>query len=735
MKCKNLCAIIYLIYNNLRCLYGGLAVIKNKGGINMIENGNYRWLDYNSEKENLKNVFTAWYGEEYKDTVEERIDNIKYVPYHTYGYVREYYNKFLPIFRKEILDNFFEMTGLKRTKQREEVLLPHDAESIEDSYILNILQPDILINKVGEVSEDIFEEQDRMARDVKNAFGIKAKDDDDFEIKVAKLRYKLSKAIRKVIDNNPCDVFDDMLKVNENFDKATSEYLKYAQKLGFKFSEHDLDYLEHSKLLADDISVFDANGILFDNGTINSAGILDAYTTYADKILKSKKKDETNNINNIMYKRLKYMRMQGIPFAYLNEEVFDITSPYVFTNEQAKDLEKEYLEQEKLGNIPHFPTKMADLLEVKRRGLVDTLTDGCKFDKNLVPAKANGFEHNSQDRTQFFMLPYYRRNMTTRECRDLYFCEDEVYCDDNTLATLLHETNHAVSQKVITKDYMHGEVRCGLEVQDVKLLGEHILDIASSDTATTAIMENVNERQAQELLDIYLGMYGNTIPSGDDVLSKQAFNSLYAYSNFITQEFYDLFSEHFKRFNIDPEFDIYFKKTTPDTLVDILKEKASRKVNRRFNPAGYVGNNGILDYENVRKLGELCSIWEQGYVAGNENMITPDDLIMGTNFSELDDETINAIFEIRKRKDKIMADILSDAQKYGGYREYNQMQELLEQAQEEAENGGDIMEILKALGLEVQLEEQPQPDAPRSGTGKRGKLRQIRDEKENGMER
>lgn len=700
----------------------------------MIENGNYRWLDYNSEKENLKNVFTAYYGEEYKDTVEERIDSIKYVPYHSYAYVRAYYNKFVTIFRKEILDNFFEMTGLKRTKQREEVLLPHDAETIDDSYILNILQPEILINKMGEVSEDVFEEQDRMARDVKNAFGIKAKDDNDFEIKVAKLRYKLSKAIRKVVDNNPCDVFNDMLKVNENVDNATNEYLNYAQKLGYKFTEHDKDYLEHSKRLADDISVFDANGTLFANGDISEPGIIEAYTTYADKILKNKKKDKTDNPTVIMFKRLKYMRMQGVPLAYLDEELFDLSSPLFLDDDQKKEIEHEYEKQNELGNIPYFPTKMADLLEVKRRGLIDTLTDGCKFDKNLIPAKANGFEHNSQDRTQFFMLPYYRRNMTTRECRDLYFCEDEVYSNDSTLAALLHETNHAVSQKVITKDYLHGEVRCGLEVQDVKLLGEHILDVASSDTATTAIMENVNERQAQELLDIYLGMYGNTLPTGDDMLDKQSFNTLYTYSNFITQEFYDLFSEHFKRFNIDPDFDIYFKKTTPDTLVDTLKEKVSRKLNRKLDPAGYVGNNGILDYENVRKLGQLCSIWEQNYVMGND-MISPEDLIMGTNFSELDDETINAIFEIRKRKDKIMADILDDAQKYGGYREYNQMQELLEQAKEEAENGGDIMEILEALGLNVQTEEQTQPDAPRSGTGKRGKLRQKRDEMESEMEK
>lgn len=695
----------------------------------MIENGSYRWLDYNGEKEHLIDTFTVYYGEEYKDTVAERINSINYVPYHTYGYVRAYYNKFLTIFRKEILDNFFEMTGLKRTKQREEVLLPHDAKTIQDSYILNILQPELLINKMGEVSEDVFTEQDRMAKEVKNAFDIKSKDDKDFEIKVAKLRYKLSRAIRKVIDNNPCDVFDDMLKVNENFDKATTEYLRYAQKLGFKFSEHDKDYLEHSKLLADDISVFDANGILFENGAITEPGIIEAYTTYADKILKEKKKDETDNPYVIMYKRLKYMRMQGAPFVYLDEELFDISSSQLFTGEQKKELEREYKKQNELGNIPTFPTKMADLLEVKRRGLVDTLTDGCKFEANLKPIKAYAFEHESKTQ-DFFMLPYWRRNMTTREGRDIYFCEDEVW-GEATLSSLIHETNHAVSQKVITKDFLHGEVRCGLATQDAKLLGEKIISVTDSDPYITAVMENINERQAEELTDLFIEMHGNTIPVGDSILGIKTLDSLYVYSNYITQEFYDLFSEHIKRYNIDPEFDIYYKKTTPDNLVDTLKENVSRKINRTLDPAGYVGNNGILDYEKVRALGRLCSIWEQNYVVGNSDMISPDDLVMGTNFSELDPETINAIFEIRNEKNKIMADILSDAQKYGGYREYNQMQELLNQA----ESDGDIVEILQALGLDVQKENSTKPNTPRSGTGKRGTLRQMRDEKESEMEK
>ncbi len=701
----------------------------------MIETGKYKWLDYEGEKSNLKNVFTAYYGEDYKDTIEERIDSIKYFPYHTYGYVREYYEKFLPCYRKEILNNFFSITGLKRTKQREEVLLPEKSKTILDSYILSYLRPEILMNKMNEISKDVFEEQERMGKSIKSAFGLKAKDDNDFEIKVSKLRYNLGKAITKTMKENPCDVFDDILKVNENSKKATSEYIKYAQKLGYKFTAHDLDYIEHSKDLSSDIPTFDANGILFRNGTISEPGVIQAYTTYANNILKSKKKDATGNLATIMFERLKYMRSKGVEFAFLDGDYFDISESGTLPDNQKALLEKEYVYQEKMGNIPTIPTKMADLLEVKRRGLVDTLIDDCKFDANLKPAKAFGFEHDSSDQSmQFFMLPYTRKNMITREGRDLYFCEDEVWDDEDSLSTLLHETNHAVGSHIITKDFLNGEERCGLEVSDVKLMGERIVSKSASDPFIVAIMENVNERQARELTDLYIGMYGNSLPKGDNVLEKRSFNTLYTYSNFITQEFYDLFGEQFKRFNVDPDFDIYFKKSTPDNLVDLIKANAQRKIDRKFRPAEYVGNNGILDFEKVRKLGELCSIWEQNYVLGNENIPTPLDLIMGTNLSELDKETTDAIFEIRKRKDKLVSEMLEDAYKYGGYREYNQTQALIEKAYEDAENGGDLVELLKAIGLEFEEESSENKSdtetTPRKGKGVHGRLRQERDERE-----
>lgn len=707
----------------------------------MIETGNYKWLDYEGEKANLKNVFTAYYGDEYKETIEERIDNVKYVPYHTYDYVVAYYNKFLTCYRKEILDNFFKITGLKRTKQREEVLLPNKAKTILDSYVLEYLRPDIIMNKLDQISEDVFIEQDQKGKAIKSAFGLKAKDDNDLEIKVAKLRYNLGKAINQTLKENPCDVFDDILKSKKNYKKATSEYIKYAQKLGYKFTAHDLDYIEHSKDLADDISVFDVNGILFDNGDISNPGIIQAYTTYANNILKNRKKDKSENPNRVMFERLRYMRSKGIDFAFLDRDYFDISHASTLPDDQKALLEKEYTYQEKLGNIPTIPTKMADLLEVKRRGLVDTLTDDCKFEANLKPVKAYGFEHRSQTQ-DYFMQPYFRRNMTTREARDIYFCEDEVWDDDETLSTLLHETNHAVSNCLITKDFLNGERRLGLEVHDVKLLGEQLITEGSHDPYIRAIMENVNERQAQELTNLYIQMYGNTLPKGDNAVEKQKFGSLYAYSNYITQEFYDLFSEQFKRFNVDPDFDIYFKKSTPETLVEEVKAYTQRKIDRKFKPAEYVGNNGILDYEKVRKLGELCEIWEQNYVKGSLDFPTPQDLIMGTNLSELDKETTDAIFEIRRRKDKLVSEMLEDAYRFGGYREFNQTQEMLSKAYEEMENGGDLAEILAGLGIEIDDQAlvtndeatttptATSPNTPRSGTGKRGKLRQRRDEME-----
>ena len=73
----------------------------------MIKEGNYSWLDYEAFKPMFAETCTEYYGDEHSTTIDSRINSIKYIPYHTFEYVNEYYKRFILQYREEILANFF----------------------------------------------------------------------------------------------------------------------------------------------------------------------------------------------------------------------------------------------------------------------------------------------------------------------------------------------------------------------------------------------------------------------------------------------------------------------------------------------------------------------------------------------------------------------------------------------------------------------------------------------------
>jgi len=568
----------------------------------MILNGNYSWLDFESLKPKLTDVYTEYYGEEHRDTVASRVSSIKYVPFHTFEYVNEYYKRYIMRYRDEILDNFFAVTKMKRNSTREDILIPSDADSLDESELLTLADPTFFYIENGGLSQETFMRLEEMKKRVCNSFRIPQKEG-NVDTKILKLRNILIGAIRQTESAHPCDIFTDMATLDANYDKAYRELLTYAEKQGFLFSKNDRKIIENSTNLSLDKDRLDSDGVFF-LGDISVPGVLEAFTSVADAILKkSKAKDDERYL--IYFKRLKYMRMCGIDFTHIQNEDFDCLNPAILTNEMKRALEAEYNHQIKTGLAPTIPPQFADIVEVKRKGIVELLYDNCKFDENLKPSKPFGYFHDSDSSTQYFMMPDNRRGKISRTGRYIYFCEDENITPDSRLNNMLHEGNHAVSNHLLVQSYTSGEERTGLEVQNIGIFGNDIVGATDFDPKIRAIMENANEKQTRELVEIFLKKYGNILPVSDIQVPQQEFVALYRYSDFLTQEFYSLFHDNIKRFNIDPSYDIYFKKTITDSPFGKLAGHISRKFERKFRPLEYIGPTGILDYEKVRSLGYL----------------------------------------------------------------------------------------------------------------------------------
>lgn len=672
----------------------------------MIINGNYVRVDFEKMKPNLVETFTEYYGEEHRETVEERVNSIHYIPYHSFDFVNEYYKKYITLLRDQILDNFFEVTKIKRTVAREGLLLPEDATSLDDSPLLTYLDPVLLYQTEGLTKETFIKLEDYRKK-ICSAFGIpKTSTDSEIDEKATKIRDIFMGAIRKAERDNPCDIFEDMARIDANEDKAYKDYLKFAEKHGFNPTPHDRELIDNSKHLRLDKARLDCNGLLF-NGDISSPGLIQSYTSVANRIISKGKNDEQNRLFLIIYERLKYMRSLGVDFKVLDPDDFNLLSPTINVSEETMaNLLKEYNFQVQAGNIPVINANIADILEVKRKGFCEKMYDNCKFDENLTPTKPMGFNHTSEDPTlSFFMLPDNSRNKVSRFNRFVYINEDEFYTPDTFLAAILHETNHAVGSTIKVENYHRGEERCGIEVQDVALMGDDIIGKTDFDPKIRAIMENVNERQAQDLTQIYLEKFGNDLPKGDELVPQRPLQILYSYSNFLTQEFYSLFNDQMKEFNINPDYDIYFSKKLTDSPVGKLKNHVKSRFDKKFRPSAYM-SSGILDYEKVRRLGGLISDWESNYVNGDTfgNSVTPDDLIQGTNISELPPHVLSKVFKLRKYKDILINSMIKDLETSAPYRQMSELENLLSSMNLESLDAETLSNIGNELGVEIEIQ-------------------------------
>lgn len=636
----------------------------------MIREGNYSWFDFDKEfKPRFAEVCTEYYGAENENTIGSRINSIQYVPYHTFEYVNEYYKRYIMQYREEILANFFAVTKMKRNPTRDEVLIPEGAESLDDSDILTLVDPSIFYMQEGGITKETLEKLEKMKKRACGQFGIHLTDPKADE-KLVKIRNLLIGAIKQTEREHPCDVFDDMQNIDNNYNRAYRELLLYAQKLGFEFSIEDSRIINESPNLTLDKDRLDSDGIFF-RFDISMPGVMDAYTSIAEEILNKKGKDKDDTKYLIYFKRLEYMRICGIPFGTMNIDDFTVINPAILSDETKKALETEYnYQMENCEDLPFIPTEIADKLEIKRKGLVDMLFDNCKFDENLRPTKPFGYDHSSESTTQFFMLPENKRGKVNRIGRYIYFCEDENITPESRLSNKIHEANHALSNHLLVKNYRQGEERTGLEVQSVDIFGNDIVATTGYDPFIRAIMENSNEKQAKELLELFLKKFGNILPTSDIQIPQHEFVALYRYSDFLTQEFYSIFGTAIKRFNVDPEYDIYFRKEVTDSLLGRIKGYITRKIDRKFRPDEYAGETGVLDYEKVRQLGALISDWEQNYVMqGLVEGVTPEDLVKGVRLENLEPAIIKKIFAFRKQKDMIMEGMIDDLTRYTQYRD------------------------------------------------------------------
>ena len=242
----------------------------------MIYNGNYYYSTFENIKDDLIEAYVRYYGEEYRDQIEEKINKVKYYPFHNSEYVKNYYYSYIKKFRDQILDRFIENINnsgvINKQLQRNETLDNLMFDKNEDIYNSDIFYA--CEGGLNIFNDELYTDQARdeivSAREkLTNAFDLNLTDAKDIYKKLLDIRRIFNNSIREIENENTCDVFKDYQTIENNTLNAFKNYLYKCKNRGYNLSSSDEEKINDKNFVFEDLMQLDCCGTLFNSGLID----------------------------------------------------------------------------------------------------------------------------------------------------------------------------------------------------------------------------------------------------------------------------------------------------------------------------------------------------------------------------------------------------------------------------------------------------------------------------------
>ena len=173
----------------------------------MIYNGNYDYSIYDKIKDDLIEAFVRYYGEKYREIITEKVNKMKYSPYHPLEYLIEYHNKFIKEFRSDILNTFFRKIGVRKTDARMDAVWEKD----QDLSKINILNSNYggMDFRSSDFDDNIKDTVASTREKIAQAFNLSNLTEEDFYSTLMEYRKKFNDSINEFEKQNTFNVFDD----------------------------------------------------------------------------------------------------------------------------------------------------------------------------------------------------------------------------------------------------------------------------------------------------------------------------------------------------------------------------------------------------------------------------------------------------------------------------------------------------------------------------------------------
>ncbi len=626
----------------------------------MIKDGNYYYLDYDAHREKFIDVIVELCGKDKEDIIRQRMDKVVYVPYMKYDNVIDYYSQSMATHADEIYAEFEKISGIKLTDAMKELVFKDGGSRF---FLANYEGENLEANEFFLGKE--YCDQIREARKaVCEEFGITAENPIP---EIQKLCRQVKKALQRVAENHPCQVYKDVEKFIANKNSLLQKYLTHVSKHFLDMTQRDIDIVNDPDFDSYDVDNLDCRYMFFED-TIANPGLIAYFTSATQQAIMNGTIDDQIQI---LVGRTKWFALNGGPdcLKYVTiEELFqgkEISDKEDYVVRLVNELEHQVNAQPEAA----MSMEVADAIETNRRFLAETQYFGCRFAQNLNQ-NWDGSTHNAVSDDQWMTTMGYSGSIH-RPINTIFFNEDTRLSPEELLGNLMHENNHAVSfgNALVSSDGKKAYGKYGLvgRLLRIDAEGNNIGSIELPEyNGILAVEEEYNEQQAKKLTAIFKRKYGNVFEESDIINSNRSddFGCLYDYWYFLVKRFIEVYGDRITDARLSDQQKIFFDfdNVPPATIPDLFKDYVKTQYKRHVKPEEFE-SRGFLSYSKLTRLGQIVEQFQKTVLPILEESEVPIDEVnarSGEHYDQLASNVKILIDSLEKAADKVVDSMIQD---------------------------------------------------------------------------
>lgn len=511
----------------------------------MIQNGQYIYPSFKQMIPKLIETFVEYYGEQHREYITKRMHEVDVYFFTGFESIEDYVDDKMPAVRDEVIEDYIHSLGVK----------DKDFDKTKDALFQSVLSSKKYKSfAMGDYSrlaiaslcdtpdfETTFRPHEKkmilsFRDDICRAFGMQSKVDKTKNMFIHELNEK-RKAYYLQISKRLGPVGMDEYSVERNERKALFEYYKFISKY-YKFSERDRKKIELDNCYF--LETLDCQD-LFSLGDISTPGRIVDFTTESEVALESEDKDKRDIV---LRGRIGYFKLMGIDLEESkDEDMLDVYDRYLAAG----------------ADRLVIPANIADKIERKRQSLAKDIIRDLGFVKEFKKASGKYLSDWSLENTFGDLPNNHETNFIVNHKKQLenrgvisIDCDIHVHPDE-ILRVLLHELGHHLQAHISgiqpkkdvyeCKDSIARKEKFNLGMPED--YGIHT-ELKARKTGVENLIEYFNEKQAEELIKIFLRRFKNPFKTSDIDMELETYDSLYKKCDLIIGHIYETHKQDIK---------------------------------------------------------------------------------------------------------------------------------------------------------------------------------------------